>query len=143
MRIVSKETRDKMRVAFQKRKVRDGYILSPEARKKISLANKGKERLDIRGENHPNWNNGRTITTQGYVAIYNPYHPFANNRGYVVEHRLIMEKKINRFLRKEEVVHHINNIKTDNRIENLMIVTRRNHFGELLCPHCLNKFFVK
>src|SRR3990167_10691095 len=52
------------------------------------------------------------IDTRGYVLIYFPNHPHSVN-GYIKEHRLKMEKKIRRFLKKKEVVHHINGIKSD------------------------------
>ena len=47
--------------------------------------------------------------------------------GYVAEHRLIAEEKIGRFLQNDEVVHHINFNKTDNRKENLMILSASKH----------------
>lgn len=43
------------------------------------------------------------------------------------EHRMVMEAYIGRKLNKEELIHHINGIKDDNRIENLQIVTRSEH----------------
>lgn len=58
-------------------------------------------------------------TDYGYILVNCPGHPFCNNRGYVREHRLVMEKKIGRYLKPIEKVHHINGIKDDNRIENL------------------------
>ncbi len=72
-----------------------------------------------KGENNPRWKGGRTIDSYGYVLIHAPDHPYANNRGYVKEHRLIMEQKIGRYLCPWEVVHHHNEIKDDNRPENL------------------------
>lgn len=57
----------------------------------------------------------------GYVLLYTPHHPQCDAGGYVPEHRLVMEKKIGRFLKKEEVVHHIDRCKANNAPENLML----------------------
>ena len=69
---------------------------------------------------------GKKIHAAGYVEIYVPEHP-NNVRGYVMEHRLVMEAKIGRYLRRDENVHHINGIKDDNRIENLELMTIGEH----------------
>ena len=63
---------------------------------------------------------GRQKRANGYIALYSPQHPFAKNNR-VFEHRLVMEKHIGRYLLFKEVVHHINKIVSDNRIENLML----------------------
>ena len=83
--------------------------MSAETRKKMSEAK-------IR-EKHPRWKGGRFLH-EGYVLIYNPG---TNIQGYVSEHRQVIEKELGRTLAEEEVVHHKNGIKTDNRIENLML----------------------
>lgn len=88
--------------------------------KKIANSKIGKKRIDMTGKNHPNWNDGKMTTKNGYVQIMNKNHPF-QSRGYVYEHRLVMEKNIGRYLKSTEHVHHINGIKNDNRIENLML----------------------
>jgi hypothetical protein len=72
------------------------------------------------GPSHPNWNGG-TTRRDGYVLRRAPSHPAAVN-GYVLEHRLVMEQKIGRYLRDEEIVHHINHVRDDNRPENLMLL---------------------
>lgn len=66
---------------------------------------------------------GRTGTfkCRGYKAIFKPLHPRCNKNGYVWEHRLIMEKQIGRYLHTYELVHHINKIRDDNQINNLML----------------------
>lgn len=68
------------------------------------------------------WNGGRRINDQGYVLIYKPDHPSASKRRKTVrEHILVMENYLGRYLEDGEVVHHINGINNDNRIENLML----------------------
>ena len=54
----------------------------------------------------------------GYKMILCPNHP-RKGGSYVMEHILIMEKKIDRYLTEDECVHHLNGIKEDNREENL------------------------
>lgn len=65
------------------------------------------------------WHGGRFVHKAGYVYVYAPDHPNANAHGYVYEHRLVMETKLGRLLTKSERVHHLNNVKADNRPENL------------------------
>lgn len=74
-----------------------------------------------KGEKHWAWNGGRIKSVQGYINVLAPEHPNCNHAGYVVEHRLVMEEKIGRLLKKHEAVHHINEIKNDNRPENLFL----------------------
>lgn len=73
------------------------------------------------GDKHPNWGGGKIIDSRGYVLIHCPQHPNASTRGLIPEHRLVMEDSLKRYLRPEEVIHHKNKIKTDNRIENLTL----------------------
>jgi len=70
--------------------------------------------------NH-NWQGGITKHIKGYIYVYCPNHPSNPKNGYVLEHRLVMEKKLGRYLTKDEIVHHNNGIKDDNREENLSL----------------------
>ena len=71
---------------------------------------------------------GRCGDSRGYIKIYMPDHPNAVGKK-VLEHRLVMEKYLGRYINSDEIVHHINGIKDDNRIENLQLMTRSKHNG--------------
>lgn len=74
----------------------------------------------VRQENHHNWINGKSHNGNGYIVISSPSHP-KQRGGYVLEHRVVMEKHLGRYLKSKELVHHINGIKTDNHLDNLML----------------------
>lgn len=71
-------------------------------------------------EKHPFWKGGIVKAKGGYLWKLSPSHPH-NNHGYVLEHRLVMEEHLGRYLEPQEIVHHINRNIIDNRIENLML----------------------
>ena len=107
-----------------------GGNIKVETRAKMSAAKKGRKlstetchRMSEahRGEKNYNWNGGRKRDPRGYILVFVPSHPYGNCEGYVYEHRLVMEAHLGRTLLPTEVVHHINGIKNDNRIENLML----------------------
>ena len=73
-----------------------------------------------------NWQGGRYVTYDGYVRILRPDHP-TNYRGYVLEHRYVIEKHLGRTLKSSEIVHHIDGNKLNNSFENLEILTNSEH----------------
>ena len=92
------------------------------SRKKIGLSNKGR----LSKEKNPHWKGGNYLTHFGYRRVWVGDIAGAY-KGYMLEHRLVMQEFLGRPLQSHEVVHHINDDKTDNRIENLMIVSRSAH----------------
>jgi hypothetical protein len=70
---------------------------------------------------------GYKMRADGYVDIYRPDHPDASKTGYIREHRLVFESGIGRRLLRREIVHHKNGIKSDNRFENLELLSRSEH----------------
>jgi hypothetical protein len=68
------------------------------------------------------------IFVSGYYYVYMPEHPKAIKGGrYIAEHRLVLEKKLKRLLFENEIAHHKNGIKTDNRPSNLEVLTVSEH----------------
>jgi len=68
------------------------------------------------------------IFVSEYCYLYKPEHPNAIKKGrYIAEHRYVLEQKIGRLLTKNEIAHHINGNKEDNRQENLELLTIIEH----------------
>jgi hypothetical protein len=154
-RKMSEETKRKISRANKGRK------MTAEQRRKQSEARKrgfaeGRIKIDKKaiaalvkwnkehsGERSPSWKGGRSFDQNGYVILRRPDHPNSDSNGQIPEHRLVMSEHIGRPLQPWEHVHHINAVKTDNRIENLLIVTKKIHKGYVTCPHCNQKFAIR
>ena len=74
-----------------------------------------------------NFHKGYSISQAGYKMIRKNGHPFSDSKGYVREHRLIMEKFLGRYLEDGECVHHIDGDKLNNSIENLELMSIESH----------------
>lgn len=98
-------------------------------------------RLGLIASNNIKWEN-RSIAKQrprvdliknrkGYNLLYIPNHPRADRNGRVFEHIVVWEEYYNEDVSEEYVIHHINGIKDDNRVENL----QKMKFGEHTTYH--------
>lgn len=94
----------------------------------------------------------RIVKKGDYLYAVVPDHPNRTKSNYVLHHRVVMENHLGRLLTENEVVHHLNEDKKDNRIENLEVMTKEEHgrhHGQtgrqnsiLQCAYC-HKVFVR
>lgn len=88
----------------------------------------------------------------GYMYCYNPGHPCANGAGKVIEHVYVMYEYLGRLPSKNECIHHIDRDKTNNKLNNLQLLTLQEHAKihaledrgvssiDIFCEHCGVKF---
>lgn len=133
------------------------WTLSEENRNKLRKPKSASHRHNISlakfESKNPQWRGGKPfLNVHGYMLVRVPGHPMANWDNRVLEHRLVMSNHLGRPLLRTEIVHHINGVKTDNRIENLEILSLSEHSKhhiketqsnwvylrdkDIKCPHC-------
>lgn len=106
--------------------------------KKEYMAGNGNHQFGLKGDKNASWKSDRQLSKYGYVQVRVLDHPFRDKSDFVFEHRLIAEKYLltndnsvvidgKRYLSKDYVVHHKNFHRTDNRVENLIVMTKAEH----------------
>ena len=102
------------------------------ARKGVPISNDVRKAISEKNSCNYNGINGyghTKIHNRGYVLVYVPMHPRAHKDGYVMLHTVLMERYIGRYLTNDEVVHHINHDRQDNRIDNLRLMKKKDHMS--------------
>jgi hypothetical protein len=108
------------------------------------------------GDKNASFKGTTIISNYGYILEYCPGHPYPHDRSTkgtrVLQHRLVIERNYEKFnpeyfetingrvvLRQCYDVHHINEDKQDNRLENLEILLRSEHTSH----HNLQKQIIR
>lgn len=119
----SEET--KRRISESKRG-KPGPKPSEETKKKMSESHR-RNYADLRRKGIRRYNWKGRVKHNGYIQIYSPGHPRADERGRIFEHIIVWETVYNRKLQKGFIIHHLNGIKDDNRPENLIAMKKKDH----------------
>jgi hypothetical protein len=93
------------------------------------------------GDRHGNWKGGEWINGDNYVLTHvedgDPLAGMRTYRGYILKHRLVMARHLNRPLTRHETVHHIDGNPLNNDIANLQLRQGRHGNGVVLrCKGC-------
>jgi len=85
----------------------------------------------------------RFNTINGYIYFYDPEHPLAISDGIVYYHRHLMSLKMGRWLKRDEVVHHIDGNRANNNLDNLVVLTASSHTAKHKTVHELLTIYCK
>lgn len=97
------------------------------------------------------WKIEKIVSKGDYNYAVVREHPHATKHGYVLHHRVVVENALGRLLNPNEIVHHKNRRRKDNRRKNLEILDKHSHarlhgfergrlWCKLMCPWCKTIF---
>lgn len=135
--------KDRKKAIARSRRYRERKKIEKYGRESAGVDMRGKHGNHAKGDENARWNSERLRTAHGYVLVrVSPDHPRAfgpprlRRFKYAYEHDIVMETAIGRTLKKDEVVHHLNGIRDDNRPENLALESRSYHAREHTSVRC-------
>lgn len=129
------------------KRVKNGITCSKECSNKLKseyMKGKNNHQYGLIGNKNASFKGDTLITNLGYIVEYCPGHPYPHDRHNqttrVLQHRLVVERNFEKYseeffeiidgkrvLKPIYDVHHINEITTDNRVENLKVLLRSEH----------------
>lgn len=116
--------RDPEKARARKRRYLDRKKAEKYGSEAVGVDMRGRHGNHARGTENARWSDGRLIASNGYVLVRVPG---GFGAGYRYEHQVVAEAAIGRPLEADETVHHLNGVKTDNRPENLTVMSRSEH----------------
>lgn len=107
---------------------------------KYSMKGEKNHQYGLKGKLNASWKSDIRTTTSGYRKIRSLNHPFKDCDGFMLEHRLVAEEFLlnasnsievdgKLYLNPNLVVHHVDENKLNNHIDNLMILTPEDHMS--------------
>jgi hypothetical protein len=91
----------------------------------------GRHGNHARGPQNAKWNNGLAVHEDGYLKVQvGKGHPMADPNGYAYLHAIVWIAAGNPAPQTDELIHHRDRVKTNNKIDNLELMTRSDHAKE-------------
>jgi len=124
------------------KRVKNGWCCSRKCsaiHRKSTMSGKNNHQFGLKGSSNASFIGAKKLNQYGYVMLYLPNHPKSDNCGRYKEHRYMVEQcpdidnyyfdviDSQRVLKSMFDVHHINGKRQDNRIGNLLVLTRSEH----------------
>ncbi len=120
--------RDKEKERARRKAYRERERIKKYGPQCIGKSMRGKHGNHVRGSKHYRWNDDRMICDHGYAKIrVGVTHPMADPNGYAYEHHVVWASSGRSMPSAGYEIHHIDECKTNNRIENLTIISCSEH----------------